>query len=132
MDFFAKHNNWSDSTRNAVKAIHKWQRVACRICRRAYEDYACLKRNPMESDTLEDTLRGERTFTRSVDKSFFARSFYCGGLFDSRRCGKMAYFSQMALASLESQRIAEEVRYKLKHGRYSDNKEEASAAMADW
>ena len=113
-------NEWSDAERAAVEAIHPWSRQACRNCRYKYENYAFLKRNPTNTDSIDDVLSEGPAFRRQMGKSIFRPSFYSGGVFDSRRHGEDAIFIETALQALRSQLTAEKTRYSLKHGNLED------------
>jgi hypothetical protein len=109
-----RKNEWSDAEVNEIQGLPQWQRKACRRCRYDYEIYVFQKRNPGDSDTVDDLLREEQTVKRLYD-TMFRPSFYAGGVFDTKRNLENAYFLKMALVGLDSQLKAESTRYYIKH-----------------
>jgi len=115
MDFFADFFRWSDADRRTVESIHPWSRQCCKECRYRYEEYAFLKRNPGNADSLDNIFR-DATFSRYTDRNMFAPRFYSGGVFDSTRHHDSAFIKPAALQALESQLLAEKTRHWIKHG----------------
>lgn len=119
LDFFAKINDWDDGQRTAIEAVHPKCRVACRKCRWKYEDYVFVKQN-IGPDVTEEDLLHDRSFARRdprrlPGRGVFVRSFYSGGVFDSKRHSDNAYTGDQALTLLESQRRAEKTQHFVKH-----------------
>merc|ERR1712238_84528 len=110
----------SKEDRKRVDAVHEWEQVACRQCRIEYEDYAFLKRRPdFMGEIAKDLLKGDRSLIRGNGNNLFHRTFYSGGVFDSRRCGNNAITQFRAISSLESQLVAEKMRWEMMNGRLS-------------
>lgn len=122
LEFFSQRDNWSETKKSEILAVHPWLRVCCRKCRYEYENYAFVKRHAKYGEKIEgdvdELLQGESHYHRQRGRSIFRTSFYSGGVFDGLHSRNHPYFFEKALASLDSQLQAEKARHFITNGTY--------------